>query len=831
MRFLGKIGTGQSIDMNFAHGMFWHDTVVAQFLPHASAPLAASLVTELFSKNLVPLSVGGFLVASLSLAVLSLRRTRAALAEMQRRKGQLEFELNEVETALKSDSQILMVWRSGAQLPDRVTGSMHGAAEVPETLNKAAHFETWLEPDSFAELSDNLTALKSEGKAFNIGVKTRKGELLEADGRAAGSHATLRLRPLAGDRRQMTELSYDTSKLSKQVQRLSAMLDSAPFPAWIKDEQGKLVWLNRSYMIAIEAADLNQALRTGTVLFRDENLDRNRAQAAPGLAGRTRAVLKGSMRSFNIYEQKIEGGTSGFAVDMTALEEAEKELERHIKAHASTLDKIDTAIAIFGPDQRLRFFNQAYVELWKLEPAWLQAKPSDSEILDRLRASRSLPEQANFREWKLKQLSSYTTLEMREAYWYLPDGRSLHVICEQHPFGGVTYLYENLTKEYQLESRYNELFNTQRETLDNLAEAVALFGSDGRLKLYNPAFARLWVATPPASGQDLSVEQFSDNKRLSEGARAAWQDIRYGLTGLDGSRKRHDGQLNHDGKYFKYRAVPLPDGNTLITFTDVSDAVRAEKALVERTEALEAADKLKGAFLAHVSHEVRTPLTSISGFAEALDLGLFGGLSDKQRDYVLNIRRSADDLAGIIDAIIDLSAIDAGAMELKLSQVDVAEVLETAASRILPALERRDLSIKIDVAADVSDIIADRNRLLQILGHLLSNAIGFSSSRKPIHMGARHKGEHVQIWVADEGRGIEPEFQGKAFERFQSKPVPAGHRGPGLGLAIVKSFTELHGGKVSLASQLNKGTTVVCSFPITGPQGQDSQHRESPKAA
>lgn len=835
MQFLSKIGTGQFIDMSLAHGMFWHGPVAAFLSPQGNVPLAAVLFTEFLSQNLVPLSVGGFLVASLSLAVLSLRRTRGALAEMQRRKGQLEFELNEIETAFKSDAQILMVWRSRALLPDRVAGSMHGAADVPETLSEAAHFETWLEPDSLAELSEKLEVLKSEGRAFNIGVKTRKGELLEADGRAAGAHATVRLRPLAGDRRQMTELSYDTSKLSKQVQRLSAMLDSAPFPAWIKDEQGKLVWLNRAYMTAIEAGDLNQALRGGHLLFRDETLDRKKAQDAAGLSGRAKAILKGSMRSFNIYEQKIVGGISGFAIDVTALDEAEKELERHIKAHASTLDKLDTAIAIFGPDQRLRFFNQAYVGLWKLEPGWLQSKPSDGEILDRLRANRSLPEQANFREWKLKQLTSYTTIETREAYWYLPDGRSLHVICEQHPFGGVTYLYENLTKEYQLESRYNDLFDTQRETLDNLADAVALFGSDGRLKLYNPAFQKLWMATLPAEGKDLHVDQLSGDKGFSVEARAAWQEIRYGLTALEGSRRRLDGQFFHGGKDLKFRAVPLPDGNTLITFTDVSDAVRAERALVERAEALEAADKLKGAFLAHVSHEVRTPLTSIAGFAEALDLGLFGAMTDKQRDYVLNIRRSADDLSSIIDAIIDLSAIDAGAMELKLSEVDVGDVLEAAADRILPALERRDLTIKIDVAADVASIVADRNRLLQILGHLLSNAIGFSTNKKPIHMGARRKGAQVQIWVADEGRGIEPEFQHKAFERFQSKPVPAGHRGPGLGLAIVKSFTELHGGKVSLASQVNKGTTVVCSFPISGPNtvaaGQDALRRDSLSAA
>lgn len=806
-----------------AHAMA-HDTWPAMISAAATSPWQ-----DIVS---LPLLYGatGVLATGLLLALFSVRRARLALADVQRRKAELESELNEVETAFQSDSQVLLVWRDNAALPDRIAGSMHGVVAVPETLAEASRFEHWLEADSISELSAHLGVLKEKGQAFNIGIRTLKGELLEADGRAAGGHATLRLRPLSGDRRQLTELSYDASKLTKQVQRLSAMLDSAPFPAWIRDVEGKLLWVNRAYVLAVEAPDLNHVLRSGQQLFRDDALDASKAQAPTGLKGRAKAVMKGAMRSFNIFEQVIDGGTSAFAIDVTALEETERELERHIKAHASTLDKIETAIAIFGPDQRLRFFNQAYVNLWQLDPAWLQTKPSDSEVLDRLRTQRSLPEQANFREWKLKQLSSYTTLEMREAYWYLPDGRSLHVVCEQHPFGGVTYLYENLTKEFQLESRYNELFDTQRETLDNLAEAVALFGSDGKLKLYNPAFAKLWLPSAE-QGTDIRLDQLSATGSFSEEAQNAWQDIRYGLTGLEGGRKRLDGLLRHGGKDVRYRAVPLPDGNSLLTFTDVSDAVRAEKALVERAEALEAADKLKGAFLAHVSHEVRTPLTSISGFAEALDLALFGSLNEKQREYVLNIRRSADDLTGIIDAIIDLSAIDAGAMELKLSEVDVTEALEAAASRILPALERRNLSIVIDVASDVTSITADRARLLQILSHLLSNAIGFSNAGASIHMGARRKGEMVQVWVADKGRGIEPEFQDKAFERFQSKPVPAGHRGPGLGLAIVKSFTELHGGKVSLASQVNKGTTVVCAFPLAGPQGLIASRKGAKTAA
>jgi signal transduction histidine kinase len=246
--------------------------------------------------------------------------------------------------------------------------------------------------------------------------------------------------------------------------------------------------------------------------------------------------------------------------------------------------------------------------------------------------------------------------------------------------------------------------------------------------------------------------------------------------------------------------------------------VRAEQALRDRTEALEAADRLKTTFLSSVSYEIRTPLTSVSGFAEALDAGIAGALTAKQREYVLDIRRSAGDLTTIIDAIIDLSAIDAGAMELKLASIDVMTLLENATTRVMPGLERRNQTIAIEVAANVPEIKGDEARLEQVLGHLLSNAIGFSPPGAKITMGARRAKDMVQIWVADTGRGMDSEFQGKAFERFQSKPSPGSHRGPGLGLSLVKSFTELHGGRVSLVSKLDHGTTVVCSLPIDGPQ-------------
>jgi signal transduction histidine kinase len=743
--------------------------------------------------------------------------------------GDLETRLNQAEAALAAEAQIMAIWRGRDILPDRVIGNLHGSVRVPAEPAELLAFAEWLEPDSANMAAQRLLGLREHGRAFNIGIRTQANELLEMDGRAAGSMAVVKFRPLAGERQQIRELDYDAKKLALQVERLSAVLDGAPLPIWLRDKDGKLSWVNRAYVRAVEMADSDSVLKAAVEIAPAAKLDSAKANPQTGLRGRAHAVFAGAMRALNIHEVDLIQGKAGFAIDASDLEHAEKELDRHIKAHASTLDKLDTAIAIFGPDQRLRFFNSAYAALWPLDAAWLGNHPTDGEILDRLRTQRCLPEQANYREWRAKHLASYTTLDVRETWWYLPDGRSLHVVCEQHPFGGVTYLFQNVTRAIQLESRYNELIDVQRETLDNLDEAVSLFGQDGKLKLFNPAFPAFWALDPKLLEREPHIDQLVARAAVDHEASSVWQDIKYVITGLDSERQPLRGRLTARDRVLQFSTVPLPDGNTLLTFADISDPAKMEQALRDRAEALEAADRLKNAFLGNISYEVRTPLTSILGFAETLDLGLVGELSKKQREYVLDIKRSSEDLKRIIDAIIDLSAVDAGAMELKLARVDVADILNTAALHATDALTRRDQSLTIELADDELFITADQERLEQIIRNLLSNAIGFSAIGAQIRMGAKRDGANLQIWVADNGHGIDPEFQKKAFERFQSRPLPGGHRGPGLGLAIVKSFTELHGGKVMMVSKPERGTTVVCSFPLAGPSQSDS--RQGQRAA
>ena len=753
-------------------------------------------------------------------ALLVVRKLSRSEAGARYKLRVLEGRLNEAEAIMNAEPGILIIWRGRSEMPETVAGDMYDTVKVPVEQERLLDFISWLSRESAETLQETLSELRSSGKAFNIGIRTIEGELLEADGRTAGGTATLRFRPLAGERRNNTDLAHETRRLGKQVQRLSAILDQAPFPIWLNDKVGELAWVNKAYLDAVETTKIEQVLQQPiklideTKVIAPEKGEKNER----GRIGKIDVIISGNRRAMDIFKITTEAEDANFAVDMTALDNTQRELDQHIKAHASTLDKLATAIAIFGPDQHLRFYNAAYADLWALDPDWLDSHPSDSEILDKLRSERWLPEQANYRAWKTDILSAYKTLEAREDWWHLPDGQTLRVISEQHPFGGVTYLYENVTEQISLESRYNALIDIQSDTLSNLKEGIALFGTDGKLQLFNVSYLKFWKLSQEFLRTQPHIDDVVGKCQLLFDDSGVWDALKYCVTSINEKRKPLQDRITRaDKKVFDCAAIPLPGGNTLVTYLDVSDSAGIERALRERNEALEAADRVKTNFLSNVSYELRTPLTNILGFAESLSMGIAGNLQDKQKEYLGHIRASSDDLLVIIDAILDLTAIDAGALELKLTEISLAELLEKTARSMSERICDLDLTLNVEIAEDVSTFIGDEKRLSQIFSNLLTNAIGFSPEKGVVRLGAKRGGEDIIIWVADTGRGMEPEFQKQAFERFQSQPITGGHRGPGLGLAIVKSFVELHGGKVSLLSKPGKGTTVICRFPINGP--------------
>ncbi|MEP0234661.1 MAG: ATP-binding protein [Parasphingorhabdus sp.] len=765
-------------------------------------------------------ALGGVCAFAVTAAIAFVRQQRqsARIAErLTRENGDLNLKLDRLETMLNTDEQRVIVWTGNGAVP-QVWGVLSEASGVPRAPAQLLAFGSWLSAKCASDLERSLDTLFKTGEAFSTTLKTGVGSYVEAAGRTTGGAVVLRLRDLTGERQMQAELAARNARISGELHMLHALLNAMPAPAWQRDAEGTVIWANKAYAQAVEAADAASAIRDGAAFLDAAARDAMMRDRDEDGCFRSRMpiVAAGERRIFEVTDVSSNVGNAGVAVDSSELEQVRKELDRAEEFHGRTLDQLQTAVAIFSGERKLQFYNAAFRQLWDLDPGFLESHPEDGALLDALRAARKIPEQADYRGWRKKMQESYQSLEARESWWHLPDGRTLRVIANPHPHGGVTYIYENVTEQLDLESRYNALTRVQGETLDNLSEAVAVFGSDGRLRLWNPAFGRIWGLREDQLEGVPHVNDVVEACALVEDERVAWEQLSGSVTGLVDNRMQAASRMErHDGTVLDYATVPLPDGGTLVTFVDVTDSVNVERALVEKNEALEQTDQLKNAFIQHVSYELRSPLTNIIGFAQLLSNPKFGELSAKQGEYAAYIRSSSAELLLIIDDILDLATLDAGIMQLDISEVNVAATVDAAIEGLKDRIAEARISLQTDVPADIGTMFADEKRLRQVLFNLISNAVRYSDEEGTIRVTCNREDEKVIFVVEDNGCGIPADVITQVFNRFVGHDAGSRRQGAGLGLAIVKSFVELHGGKVEIESSEGRGTIVTCTFPAS----------------
>jgi signal transduction histidine kinase len=654
-------------------------------------------------------------------------------------------------------------------------------------------------------------ALHRRGSPFSLKLGTRNGEVFAVEGRQArNGEIVLWLLDESAAARAL--------RVDEEAMRLRELIDSSPLPMWRRDPDRALVECNRAYGFAVDATpqmavaqnlelvatDLRKTLSpaTGTV------------DATDRCAEQRHIVIDGSRRLLEITEIPCrDGGTIGFALDRTEVEAAEAELRRHISAHAAVLEGIGTAVAIYGADRRLRFFNSAFAALWGLEPEWLAAEPSFGDILEQLREHRRIPERADFGAFKRERIGLFTSLiEPQQELMHLPDDRTLKVSISPHPFGGLTFVYENVTDRLALERSCKTLTQVRRATLDNLFEAVAVYGSDGRLKLHNPAYLQIWGLSPGDVAEEPHIAEIIERTRALLDDGGDWAAMKQGIVAKVTAHVLTSGPLyRSDGSMLQVATVPLPDGNVLLTYLDVTDTARVERALRERNEALETAGRLKSEFIANVSHELRTPLNAVIGFAEILINQYFGDLNPRQLDYSQSILASARTLMRLINDILDLATIDAGYMVLETGRVEVLGMLQAVVSLTRERARSRDLELELRCPPQIGAVEGDERRIKQALFNLISNSIKFTPPGGAISVEAVRQKDALLLTVADTGAGIPHADRARVYEKFERG---VRQTGTGLGLSLVKSLIELHGGNVVIASASGPGTRITCRLPV-----------------
>ena len=478
------------------------------------------------------------------------RRLRRSLRQVG---AKTKAALGERDALLSAGREALVVWGRDGSGPF----SYGGGDELLQSCLKGA--------DALA-LSSALDGLSDRGAAFQLAVHDGHGRLLVARGRAVGGMAAV-------------WMEEPPAAAVEQGADYKAILDALPIPVWLRDKGLALTWGNHAFLKGAGAADLETARREQVALDKSERelAASARAQNATQESRRF-SVVGGQRRALAFTEIPLgDAGVIGTAVDVTDVAAAEARLQQHADAHADTLDKLQTAVAIFGRDQKLTFYNKAFVKLWGLAESFLDKHPGDGEILDRLRDARKLPEQRDYQAWKRSRLALYQDGQRDqpgEEPWHLPGGQTIRVVTQPHPFGGLTFLYEDVTARLTLESDYNTLIKVQSATLDTLSEGVAVFGPDGKLKLHNAAFARIWEFEADDLEGEPHVRTIAALSRDKFGDSAIWDQLiqaivagasaRPGRCGtvrplhpvavhLAAARRRHPGHLQRRHRPFPHR--------------------------------------------------------------------------------------------------------------------------------------------------------------------------------------------------------------------------------------------------------------------------------------
>jgi len=790
-----------------------------------SAPLALLSAVPALAQNSVaanpiasaaPLAVaigaGGF--ALIAMAVLRHRQADSKTARLKSAEqiAGLRALVDEYEALLSGTREVTVLWTENGGGAVKFLGQAAAVLPPGRQPESVLQFRTWLAPADAERLAAMLEELRVNGHAFAVSLNALDGRVIRANGWVLGGGTALRLRPAFLQPGGDTVAPVSETDLNS-VRTILGLLTK---PAFARDGKDRLIYANAAYLALAKTLGKGGNDLEPAELLDDGQLRQHLANCAANGKAVTLPVAWPGQGGFELVEFPIAGGRAGY---LRPVDDLTKPVESGLAHISGIIDALTTPIAIFNANRELIQFNQAYANLWNLDPKYLMLGLDERAILDKLRTQGMLPAEVDYQVWRKQHLTSYSLTVPREnAPWHLPDGRSIKVIsAPAGPRGGVIYVFEDITERLKLESSNKAFSNVQRETINALSEAVAVFGTNGRLTLCNPRLSELWRVPMSELETSPHIDQIAQScgRAMPEDGASIWRELKRGIIDLNPTRSDTTGRISRaDDKLLDYAITRLPDGQTMMTFLDVTEGAKYSKVLKERNDALVAADLLKDAFVENVSYELRSPLTNIIGFADLLASDA-GTLNQRQRSYIDYIRASSVTLGVLIDNILDLASVDAGIAELRPELQDVTALVDKARaglSATFPEISgEKPINLVVDIEGGMPPFIADGTRIVQVLYNLLSNAARFSPPGGEIRLSVTHRADRVLFVIEDEGPGLTDEMKAAILTRIDAPT--ARQRGAGLGLAIVKTFVNLHGGTISAERREPRGSRIVVNLP------------------
>lgn len=735
-----------------------------------------------------------------------------------------------------------------------------------------------LDEDDSCELSFQLSKLKKAGVPFNITVtpknplvhnskskdnkdntetESQKTKIKICGARVVVSGVETTLlwsSDITNTSSVIASLEEKLRKAESDLTQKNEMLDDLPIPVWGRDSDLKISYCNKKYAESVgqvrEKILLNNIpLVAGTLFGQGHSLAENARKCRRDQSIAQFAVINGARRKLMVTEKHTKRNTFiGFSQDITDEDEISLNFERMVKANYEVLENLSTAIAIFGENMRLVFFNTAYQKLMKFETVWLHAKPTYAEVLDECRNNRQMTECADFQAYKKAEMSMFTSLTgPSQELIHLPNGKTLRRLVAPYPLGGLLFVFEDVTDSLTLQRKNNTLLAVHKETIDHLHEGIMVYGSNNRVKIINNSLLKVWDIAErnveELKGKHISevLDDFKEKIDFGDD----WTEFKENAISSLTDRSPKTGRLmRKDDSVVLFSYTPLPDGAHMLSFIDITDTYMVEKAVMEKNLALKEAHQMRYEFVSAISTELKDPITNLIGFTELLGHEYYGSLNQKQREYCKYVLDSANQLHQLINSLLEMVLIDVGpAASLDMSNF----VLKDTINEVVAVLEKRahNKSVTLDTHFQnpLLRMNGDRKRIKQFLFNIMINAIQASPVNGIVEVRTVVDDDtNVKIIVKDQrpdreagdaGRyygsnGSDESVEGNgAIYRIGLKRRPSSSSAndsvrthirrildaKGASMLLVRSLIEQHGGTLSLSRDGNGCSYVICSLP------------------
>ncbi|MFT6071482.1 MAG: signal transduction histidine kinase [Alphaproteobacteria bacterium] len=611
-------------------------------------------------------------------------------------------------------------------------------------------------------------------------------------------------------------LQKSLKSISDRAKKYKEYCDLIQDPFWVRDKNLNLLYVNKAFLEITESCDIENIRKNNLWLCNAAKsnilaqlaLQKNDTQTMDIPYIKQGKTLFGLVSEMPIIDDEGAVFLFGRLQDKTA-EKALKQRVTNLEAGLKEiLTNISIAASFFDNHRRLRFYNQAFIDLWGFTPDYLDTAPDHLDILDKLHAKRLIPESRDFKNWKNELFEPYHDLKAYyEDIWHTPQQKTIKCTISAYADGGVVCLQEDVTDHIALEQSHTILSQNLRNTLDALDEGIILCDSNGKMKVINQKITDIFQIDIELNSHLVALhDDLVEESDLRNFIQKIYSFIQNGFP----DNEKYIQECNINDTMLIASVARLSTSDILIHIRDQTALLNYQKILHYQAETLEENEHIRDSFFRRISHNLRDPMTSVAGFAELLQTEIFGTLNDKQREYIADMRYSIDDLLRLTDNLADLVRLDTQTLN-DFEKISLQETVISAIEAMQNEAFSRKITLKRDLDEDFT-IYGDQTLLRQSFIQLLENAIMVTPRGGEITIAMRQDNTHIIAEIIDQGVGMTDSL----IDAITAQKITDIK---GYGLRYVLRVAGLHNGLcyanlIKEADQAPSGTCIQMCFKL-----------------